>query len=42
MLNGYEVDATVDEQERMILSMAAGELTRNAFVNWLNEHTTTN
>lgn len=41
VLNGLEVNADVNEQEQVILNMAAGELTREKFVNWLKEHTTT-
>jgi death on curing protein len=40
LLNGCEVSAEVDEQERVILSLAAGQLDRNAFVSWLKKHTT--
>ena len=35
ILNGYEIDASVDEQERVILQLAAGELERGEFTNWL-------
>lgn len=38
VLNGYEIDSTVDEQERIILDLAAGNLTRKAFINWLKDH----
>ena len=41
VLNGHKINANVDEQERIILSMAAGELVRDDFVNWLKKHTTT-
>jgi death-on-curing protein len=41
VLNGHELNATVDDQEQIILSMAAGELPRDDFVKWLKEHTTT-
>ncbi|NBV46097.1 MAG: type II toxin-antitoxin system death-on-curing family toxin [Planctomycetia bacterium] len=34
-LNGHELDAGVDEQERMILGLAAGELSREEFVEWV-------
>jgi len=34
-LNGYEIGATVDEQEQIILALAAGELERQDFVAWL-------
>ena len=40
VLNGYEVDADVDEQEQIILSMAAGDLSRGDFTTWLRQHTT--
>jgi death on curing protein len=38
VLNGYEVDAPVDEQERVIMSVAAGEMGRDDFVDWLGIH----
>ena len=38
ILNGYEIDASVDEQERIILQLAAGELERKAFIEWLGVH----
>jgi death on curing protein len=40
VLNGYELSALVDEQERMILELAAGELSRDAFVEWVRSRTT--
>lgn len=40
VLNGLEINASVDEQERMVLMLAAGELGREAFVEWLQQHTT--
>lgn len=39
VLNGYEIRATVDEQERVILQVASGRMNRDAFVRWLNAHT---
>lgn len=33
VLNGYEIDAAVDEQEWSILQVAAGKMERGAFVN---------
>ncbi len=39
ILNGYDLDAGVDEQEQIILSLAAGELGREDFVDWLKKHT---
>jgi len=38
VLNGYEIEATVDEQERVILQVAAGELGRDEFTDWLRSH----
>jgi death on curing protein len=38
LLNGYEIDASVDEQEQVILQLAAGELDRKAFTGWLSAH----
>lgn len=38
VLNGFEIDATVDEQEEIILAVAAGDLKREAFTNWLHRH----
>ena len=38
VLNGSEIDAGVDEQERLMLSLAAGELSRQGLADWLNAH----
>lgn len=35
-LNGYEVKADLDEQERIILDLAAGLMERKAFTDWLS------
>jgi death on curing protein len=40
VLNGMEINASVDEQERMVLAIASGELGREAFVEWLQGHAT--
>jgi death on curing protein len=37
VLNRLEIKAVVDEQERAILALAAGELDRDAFTNWLRQ-----
>lgn len=34
-LNDHEIDASVDVQEKMILSVASGEVKREAFSAWL-------
>jgi len=38
VLNGYEVEATTDEQEAIILGLAAGDLDRAGFTEWLSTH----
>jgi death-on-curing protein len=35
MLNGFEIDAAIDEQEWVILAIAAGKMKRDAFTLWL-------
>jgi death on curing protein len=37
VLNRLEIKATVDDQERVILALAAGEFDRDAFTNWLRQ-----
>ena len=38
VLNGLEVDAPVDDQERTILDVAAGRLDRAHLAAWLSDH----
>jgi death-on-curing protein len=38
LLNGFEIDASIDEQERFVLSLAAGTTTRDDLVKWLRSH----
>lgn len=38
VLNGFEVAAGDDEQEALMLGLAAGELDRSELVSWLREH----
>jgi death on curing protein len=38
ILNGQEIDASVSEQEQVILGLAAGELDRESFTEWLRFH----
>ena len=38
VLNGHEIDAPVDEQERVILELAAGDLDRDGLTEWLRAH----
>jgi death on curing protein len=35
MLNGFELIESVDEQERTILAVASGRISRAAFTEWL-------
>jgi death on curing protein len=37
VLNRLEIKAAVDEQERVILALAAGEFDRDAFTKWLQQ-----
>ena len=39
VLNGMEINASVDEQEQVILVLASGELGREVFVQWIKKHT---
>lgn len=38
MLNGYEIAALVDEQEQLMLDLAAGNMTREQLTAWLEQH----
>jgi death on curing protein len=38
VLNGYEVEASTDEQEQVILSVASGQMDRVGFSLWLRQH----
>ena len=38
ILNGSEIDALVDEQERLMLDLASGRLTREQLAAWLLAH----
>jgi len=38
VLNGFEIDAPVDEQEQVILQVAAGTMSRHEFTDWLRRH----
>ena len=35
VLNGWELSANVDEQEQIILTLAAGQMTREQFTEWV-------
>jgi death on curing protein len=38
VLNGYQIVATVEEQEDIILKVAAGKSSREVFTEWLRQH----
>lgn len=38
LMNGYEIEASVDEQESIILGVAANEINREDFSVWLQNH----
>ena len=39
ILNGYEISATVDEQESVILQVASGNIDREELENWIKLNT---
>jgi len=41
ILNGFEIDANIDQQERIVLDVASGKLRREEFASWLGRHITT-
>jgi death on curing protein len=38
MLNGYELDASVDDAERIIIGVAAATCSREDLLRWIREH----
>ena len=38
ILNGYEIISGVDEQEKVMLALAAGKMSRTNFSEWLSNH----
>ena len=38
VLNGFEIDAAVDVQERMFLDLAAGQVSKSDFTRWVQTH----
>jgi len=41
VLNDYEIHASVDEQERIVLEVASGKMDRPTFLAWLRLHVVT-
>lgn len=38
LLNGYEIDASVDEQETIMFNVASGKVSRIELSNWVRKH----
>jgi death-on-curing protein len=38
ILNGWEINANIDEQENFILGVAEGSINREQFTQWLKNH----
>jgi len=38
LLNGAEIDASLDDQEQIMLALASGETNRQQFTDWLSTH----
>jgi death on curing protein len=38
LLNGFDLEASVDEQEEIIMAVASGESSREEFSNWVEQH----
>jgi len=38
VLNGYEIEALVDDQEKVIFNLASGKINQNIFNEWLCTH----
>ena len=38
VLNGAEIDAPIDDQERLMLDLAAGRIERSHLADWLRQH----
>jgi death on curing protein len=38
LLNGYELAASVEESEKIVLQLASGDLSREEFRTWIEQH----
>lgn len=38
VLNGHQIEASVDEHERVIVQVASGDMDREVFTRWLHDH----
>ena len=41
VMNGYEIEASVEEQEGIVLGVASGDVGRRGLIEWLKEHVVT-
>jgi len=41
MINSHELRAAIDEQEQIMLDLAAGKLSRDTFAEWVQQHAST-
>ena len=41
ILNGFGIDANIDQQKRIVLDVVSGKLRREEFASWLGRHITT-
>jgi death-on-curing protein len=42
LLNGYEIVASVDQQEEVIIAVASGTMSRDEFASWVEQRVTQN
>jgi death-on-curing protein len=38
VINGFEIDASIDEQEVAFIGVASGELSRTELTDWIEQH----
>jgi death-on-curing protein len=38
VMNGYEIEAPIDEQEEIMLQLASDKMERSDFLDWLNDN----
>jgi death on curing protein len=38
VINGFEINATVEEQEKIILAVASGQFSREQLTDWIDDH----
>jgi death-on-curing protein len=39
VMNGYEIEAAIGEQEEIMLKLASGKIERSEFLDWLKDKT---